>query len=275
MELSAERPLLLVGAGNMGGALLGGWLNGSVAPAAIKIVDPQPSAEAARLAGENAMQIFSKLEHAITPQVIVFAVKPQMLDETLRALASRISEETLILSVVAGRTLAFFHAVLGPRAAIVRAMPNMAASVGAGITAAYGNKNVDAAQRHLATRLLEAVGEVVWLVKEDDIDAATAVSGSGPAYVFYLVECLAQAGIAEGLNEGIARRLARATVTGAGALLAQKKDEPRVLREAVTSPGGTTAAALKVLMGEGTSGLASLLAGAVKAARKRARELAG
>ncbi len=266
--------LLLVGCGKMGGALLAGWLDRGLDATSITIVEPaglpagMPPAAADRVvAGVDALA-----DH-VAPRVVLFAVKPQVMDAVVPAYRRFAWPETVFLSIAAGRTLASFARLLGGGAAVVRAMPNTPAAVRRGITAACGNRHVDFAQRDLCTDLLAAVGEVVWVEDEAMMDAVTAVSGSGPAYVFHLVEAMAAAGSAAGLPADLAERLARATVTGAAALLDQSPDAPATLRRNVTSPGGTTEAALAVLMAD--AGLTHLLTDAVAAAARRARELAG
>lgn len=271
MSLAGAGPVVLVGAGKMGGALLGGWLEGGLEPAATFVLDPEPPAETAALIDERGIALNPAPETLPGPAVVVLAVKPQIMDGVLSGLAALVRPGTLFLSVAAGRTIASIAARLGAGTAIVRTIPNTPAAVGRGMTVACANAHVSAAQRALAGRLLEAVGEVGWVEEEGLIDAATAVSGSGPAYVFYLAECLAEAGVECGLPRPLAERAARVTVEGAGELMRRSDLTPAQLRENVTSPGGTTQAALSVLAGE--DGLAELLARAVAAARKRSREL--
>jgi pyrroline-5-carboxylate reductase len=208
----------------------------------------------------------------VVARLIVVAVKPQIIAGVLPELRRMMGPATVVLSIAAGATLAGLEAGLGP-GAIVRSIPNTPAQVGRGATAAIANLRVDAAGKALVTTLLEAVGVVAWVEDEALIDAATAVSGSGPAYVFLLAECLTEAAVAEGLPRELAGRLARATVTGAGELLRQSELPPSELRKNVTSPNGTTAAALAILMSE--DGLAPLMRKAVAAARRRSRELSG
>ena len=271
-------PLVLLGAGKMGGAMLRGWLAAGADARRIFVVDPALPADAAaevQAAGATVNPGAAVLAD-LAPQVLVLAVKPQTLADAVLPLrpfmATSAATGPLVVSIAAGKTVADIAAALG-EGPIVRAMPNTPASVGRGITAAFAGAGVDAAQRALAGDLLAAVGGVVWLDDEDLMDAVTAVSGSGPAYVFLLAECLAAAAREMGLPDGLAARLARDTVAGAGELLHQASEPASVLRENVTSPGGTTAAALAVLMGH--EGLKPLLARAVRAARDRARELAG
>jgi len=266
---SPSQPLALIGAGKMGGALLAGWLDRGLDPGAVVVVDPSPP--------EDSKAVLAKAGIAVAPtppkviaRVVVVAVKPQIIAGVLPDLRRMICPSTIVLSIAAGATLANLEAGLGA-AAIVRSIPNTPAQVGRGATAAIANARVDADGKALVTALLDAVGVVAWVDDEALIDVATAVSGSGPAYVFLLAECLAEAAIAEGLAPDLAARLARATVSGAGELLERSDLPPAQLRKNVTSPNGTTAAALAILMGEG--GLAPLMRQAVAAARRRSREL--
>jgi pyrroline-5-carboxylate reductase len=252
----------------MGGALLEGWLRQGLDPAHVFVRDPSPPAEVAALIARH------KIEAARLPQkptAIVIAVKPQLVDETLAELAPAIAKSTVVLSIAAGRTLATLARHLPKGTAIVRAMPNTAAAIGHSMTVACANDAVSRDQALACGSLLEAVGEVMWIEDECLMDAITAVSGSGPAYVFLLAECLAEAGREAGLDAELANELARATVSGAGALLSHSDLSAAKLRENVTSPKGTTAAALEVLMGKG--GFKELLVRAVAAAAKRSREL--
>ena len=268
MTLRLAGPLLLVGVGKMGGALLEGWLRQGLDPAQIFISDPAPSADVAALLARHRIDA-SRLPPR--PSTIVIAVKPQIVDETLKALAVLVGKSTVVLSIAAGRTLASLAKHLPKRAAIVRAMPNIAAAVGRSMTVACANAAVAREQALECTELLETVGEVMWIKNEGLMDAVTAVSGSGPAYVFLLAECLAEAGRKAGLDAEVAGQLARAAVAGAGELLRSSDLTPAELRERVTSPKGTTAAALEVLMGKG--GFEQLLISAVAAAAKRSKEL--
>jgi pyrroline-5-carboxylate reductase len=271
MTLALPGPLLLVGAGKMGGALLTGWLERGLDPSTIFIQDPQPAGEIAALAEEKGIAVGTEPALPRDPAMTVLAVKPQIMDDVLPPLKTRLGADTAILSIAAGRTLASMAKHLGDAAAIVRAMPNTPAAIGRGISAAYANPSVSEQQRAQCTELLSAVGEVVWVKDEALLDPVTAVSGSGPAYVFLLAECLAEAGVAAGLDETLAMQLARATVSGAGELMRQSDLDPATLRETVTSPGGTTAAALEILMGE--DGLKELMTRAVARAAERSREL--
>jgi pyrroline-5-carboxylate reductase len=268
MSLRLAGPLVLVGAGKMGGALLEGWLRQGLEPAHVFVRDPSPPPEVAALIARH------KIEAARLPKsasVIVVAVKPQLVDETLKTLAPIIGKGAVVLSIAAGRTLASLAKPLPKGTAIVRAMPNTAAAIGHSMTVACANDAVSRAQALACGSLLEAVGELMWIEDENLMDAVTAVSGSGPAYVFLLAECLTEAGREAGLDAELANDLARATVSGAGALLSQSDLSAAKLRENVTSPKGTTAAALEVLMGKG--GFKELLTRAVAAAAKRSREL--
>jgi pyrroline-5-carboxylate reductase len=265
-------PLVLVGAGKMGGALLSGWLDRGLDPKAVTVVDPSPPADTGEILKRAGIVAHATPPSGVAARVVVVAVKPQIIAGVLPALRAMFGPKTIALSIAAGATLANLEAGLGP-VAIVRSIPNTPAMVGRGITGAIANTRVDEAGRALIEALLEAVGEVVWVDREGLIDAVTAVSGSGPAYVFLLAEVLAQAAEATGLPPDLAAKLARATVTGAGELLYRSDLPPDQLRKNVTSPNGTTAAALAVLMGEG--GVGPLMVKAVAAARKRSEELSG
>ncbi|MBB4039149.1 pyrroline-5-carboxylate reductase [Microvirga flocculans] len=264
--------LILVGAGKMGGSMLEGWLKVGMDPAGVTVLDPHPSEEMARFCREKGIALNPAASAA--PDVLVLAIKPQMLDAAAPALNDCLGPRTLLVSILAGKTIGDLRARLPSAGAIVRAMPNLPASIGRGATGAAANGQVSEEQRLMADALLASNGIVEWLASEDLIDAVTAVSGSGPAYVFHLVECLAEAGIAAGLPPDLAQRLARATVTGAGELLFQSDLPPATLRQNVTSPGGTTAAALAVLMRD-PDGMKALMREAVAAAKRRAEELAG
>jgi pyrroline-5-carboxylate reductase len=260
--------ILLVGCGKMGGAMLEGWLDQGLAPADVIVVDPAAQINRPGLAVAAGIEA---IPDSFAPDVVVLAVKPQMMDAALPPYARFTS--AVFLSIAAGKTLRYFAGHLGD-VAIVRAMPNTPAAVRRGITGCIANERVSAGQRALCDHLLSSVGAVEWLEDEGLIDAVTAVSGSGPAYVFLLAETLAQAGVAAGLSEDMAARLARATVAGSGELLRQSDQTAATLRQNVTSPGGTTFAALQVLMA-GQDGFAPLLTRAVAAAAKRSKELAG
>jgi pyrroline-5-carboxylate reductase len=272
MTLALDGTLLLAGAGKMGGALLAGWLDRGLSPRQVIVQDPGPPPDVQAVldrAGLVAKPAVGPLD--APPAVLLLAVKPQIMEDVLPGLVKLAGPRTLVLSVAAGRTLASFEKHFAPGTAIVRSIPNTPASVGRGITACFANRHVDEGQRRLCDALLGAVGAVGWVENEGLIDVATAVSGSGPAYVFYLAEALAQAGVKAGLTPELARRLADATVAGAGELLHRSGEDPAQLRRNVTSPNGTTAAALDVLMA--SDGLAPLMERAVAAAARRSREL--
>ncbi|MBW9055066.1 pyrroline-5-carboxylate reductase [Rhizobium mesosinicum] len=269
---SAANPVVLVGAGNMGGAMLSGWLKSGVPGSAVVVVDPGPSpAMISTIADAGATHV-TAVPADLKAGVLFLAVKPQVMEAVLPAVKSVVGAQTVVVSVAAGKTLAFLEKHLG-EAAMVRAMPNTPAMVGRGVTGAFANARVSAEQRDGVNALLRVSGPVEWVPAESDIDSVTALSGSGPAYVFYLVECMAEAGRKLGLRADLAMRLARETVAGAGELLHQSPDDAARLRQNVTSPGGTTAAALSVLMAE--DGMQPLFDEALAAARKRAEELAG
>ena len=273
MSIRLDGPLLLAGAGNMGYALLSGWLDRGLDPAYVIVQDPEPPARAAEQLKRHGIDVRAAVRALPQPPaVIVMAVKPQIMDEVFPALAQLARKDTVVLSIAAGRQIAGFEAHLPADSAVVRAMPNTPASVGRGITVAVGNAHVTREQRATCDQLLRAVGEVAWVDDEDLLDAVTAVSGSGPAYVFYLAECLAKAGVDAGLPNELAQQLARWTVAGAGELLHRSDLDAAVLRQNVTSPNGTTFAALQVLMSD--KGLAPLMREAVAAAAQRSRELA-
>jgi pyrroline-5-carboxylate reductase len=263
--------VVLVGAGKMGAALLEGWISLGVDPTRIAIIEPQPTAALAAFAARG-LRINAPAA-SLHAAAIVIAVKPQIAPHVMPEVAALMAPSTVALSIMAGRTLTFVAGVLPPGAAVVRAMPNTPAAIGRGITVAVPNAAVSSAQRRLADALLAATGAVEWIDDEALMDAVTAVSGSGPAYVFLLAECLARAGEKAGLPRGLAARLARATVAGSGELLQRSPDGAAVLRHNVTSPGGTTAAALDVLMAP--DGLEPLMERAIAAATKRGRDLAG
>jgi pyrroline-5-carboxylate reductase len=263
--------VVLVGAGKMGGALLEGWIGLGVDPARIAVIEPQPAAPVAALAARGLR--INPDAASLRPAAIVIAVKPQIAPQIMPDVAALMAPSTVAVSIMAGRTIAFLAAAMPEDAAVVRAMPNTPAAIGRGITVAVPNAAVSPAQRQLADALLAATGAVEWINDEALMDAVTAVSGSGPAYVFLLAECLARAGERAGLPAGLAARLARATVAGSGELLHRSPAEAAVLRQNVTSPGGTTAAALDVLMAP--DGLDPLMERAIAAAAKRGRELAG
>lgn len=263
--------LVLVGAGKMGGAMLDGWLARGLKPKQISVVEPQPG-KAVRGLARRGVRLNPKV-NAVAASAVVIAVKPQSAPETLQPLARYVEKSTLVLSIMAGRTIGFLEKSLPLGTAIVRAMPNTAAAIGRGVSVAVANAHISAYQRKQASDLLAAIGKVEWVSDEALMDAVTAVSGSGPAYVFLLAETMASAGIAAGLPPALATRLARETVAGAGELLHRSDVDAATLRQNVTSPGGTTAAALEVLMGPG--GFEHLLTQAIRAATRRSRDLAG
>lgn len=260
--------VLLLGGGKMGGAMLAGWRERGLAPSVV--VDPAAPA----LAGPGVQVIGSvaELPPDFCPAAIVLAVKPQQADIAVPGLAS-IVRSAVVLSIMAGTTTRRIGGMLGARPAVVRAMPNTPAAIRRGITVAFRGPGVDDAQAALCDALLASIGEVAWVEDEGLLDAVTAVSGSGPAYVFLLTELLQRAAEEQGVSPALARQMARATVAGSGALLAASPDEAAVLRVAVTSPGGTTQAALAVLMADGA--WPALVLAAVDAATRRSRELAG
>ncbi|SMX31751.1 Pyrroline-5-carboxylate reductase [Actibacterium lipolyticum] len=265
----SARGLVLLGCGKMGSAMLEGWLKSGLPEASVWVKDPYPSDWLTGLA-QRGLHLNSDLPD--DPAIVLVAVKPQMMDEALPVLTPLGNGRTLFLSVAAGTPISYYERVLGKETPIIRAMPNTPAAVSRGITALIGNQFADEAQVQLAEALLSAVGQTVRLDDEGQMDAVTAVSGSGPAYVFHLIETLAAAGQAEGLSPELAMKLAKATVGGAGHLAEQAAGDPTQLRVNVTSPNGTTAAALEVLMDPET-GFPRLLKRAVKAAADRSREL--
>jgi pyrroline-5-carboxylate reductase len=270
---SVPGAILLVGAGKMGGAMLEAWLARGLPPALLSVIDPAPSAAAGKVIAARRIARDPQPQLIASHAAIVLAVKPQMAPEVVPQLAGFVGRDTVVVSIMAGRTIGFLTKSLPKGSAIVRAMPNTPASIGRGITVAVPNARVNAGARELADALLSATGPVEWIKNEKWMDAVTAVSGSGPAYVFLLAESLARAATAAGLPTPLAARLARATVAGAGELLHRSELDAAKLRENVTSPGGTTAAALKVLMGK--NGIDGLMKKAVAAATRRSRELAG
>ncbi len=266
--------LVLVGAGKMGGAMLEGWLKGGLSGAAVTVLDPHPSENMVAFARVNSIRLNPDLAMIGTPDVLVLAIKPQMLDAAAPVLTRLADHDTLVLSILAGKTIPNLADRMPATASFARAMPNTPAAVGRGITGVAFSSKVSSKQKQQTQTLLAAVGQVVLLDDEHLIDVVTAVSGSGPAYVFLLAECMAEAGVAAGLPNDVAMRLARATVEGAGELMFQEAETgPDQLRKNVTSPGGTTAAALDVLMAP--DGLAPLMKRAIAAAKRRAGELSG
>jgi pyrroline-5-carboxylate reductase len=265
----ARRPILLVGCGKMGGALLAGWRERAIAPHFFVVEPDAPVAAAPEVTLHRAP---ATLPPALDPAAIVLAVKPQSLDAVLPPYRVFAARGTLFLSIAAGKTLGYYARHLGPGTVLVRAMPNTPAAIGRGIAVLCAGAGVSTAARDLCDRLLGAVGEVAWVADESLMDAVTAVSGSGPAYVFLLIEALARAAVVAGLPPALADRLALATVAGSGELARLATEPPARLRENVTSPGGTTRAALDVLMA--ADGLDALMVRAVAAATRRSRDLA-
>ena len=268
-----SRPLILLGCGKMGSAMLEGWLEIGLDKKQIYIIEPHnQTADILRKNGLTTLNSLEQFPSNLEPEIVIFAVKPQTMDEVAAACSRYCSPNTTFLSIAAGKTIKYFQDILGTDAIIVRAMPNTPASIRRGITVAIGNAHVSNTQKETCRRLLEAVGEVLWVENEDLIDMVTALSGGGPAYVFLLTECMAQAGIDAGLPPQLSNQLARVTVSGAGELMHKSAEMPDILRQNVTSRGGTTAEALKVLMAE--NGLQSLMTRAIAAATERSKELA-
>jgi pyrroline-5-carboxylate reductase len=262
-------PLVLAGAGKMGGAMLSGWLAQGLDASQVAVIEPHPSDEIKALLAQG-IRLNASPAAIGAAATLVVALKPQTFREAGAMLKSFTGPATLVVSIMAGTTIAALNEVCG--GSLVRAMPNTPAAIGRGITVAVAASNVSAAQRGVADALLRATGLVEWVDDEKLMDAVTAVSGSGPAYVFLLAEELARAGVEAGLPAELATKLARETVAGSGELLRRSSADSAMLRQNVTSPGGTTAAALEVLMGP--DGLQSLLTRAVAAATRRSRQLA-
>lgn len=269
VSLGSIGPVMLVGAGKMGLALAKGWLDAGLSPNNLLLVDPHPGDAAHALAQDYGLTLNAEAV-GLQPNVLVLAVKPQIIDDVLASLRPVVGPHTLVISIAAGIDIARLSRGLNT-GRVVRTMPNTPAQIGKGITGLVAAPEVDAEGRAGADALLRAAGPVVWLDAESQLDAVTAVSGSGPAYVFFLVEALAAAGKAQGLPDAIAEQLARQTVIGSAALLEADPATPAVLRHNVTSPNGTTAAGLAVLMGD--SGLVDLICRTVDAARQRSQEL--
>ena len=267
MEIGAIS-LVLVGAGKMGGAMLAGWLDMGLDAAKVSVIDPGLPEEMGLLSAQKGFCLAASPAAIACPDILVVAVKPQMMDTVLPSLVGLVGKDTIVVSVAAGTPVATFTAHLGAGARVVRAMPNTPAQVGRGMTAAFASKGVELEMRTVTAALLSSMGKFVWVETESHIDAVTAISGSGPAYVFHMVEAMAKAGEALGLDARTADILARQTVVGAGELLHQSDLPAATLRQNVTSPGGTTAAALAVLMAEET-GLPQLMEKAAVAARDR------
>ena len=275
MKLSEETPprIALIGGGQMARALIGGWVQRGVPATSIAVADPTASQRDWLAAAFPGVRLHANNDAAAADaDVWVLAVKPQLLGGVMQALAPTYARRRpLVVSIAAGIRAVDLVRWLGGDARVIRSMPNRPALIGAGVTALCADATVAAADRALATRLLEAAGSVVWVDSEEQIDAVTAVSGSGPAYFFLLIELLEAAAIAEGLSPGVARQLAIETAAGAARLAAESSDDPGTLREQVTSRGGTTAAALAVFE---AADLRGIVARAVAAAAQRSRELA-
>ncbi|MGK2285914.1 pyrroline-5-carboxylate reductase [Pedomonas sp. V897] len=271
VALTSDRPLLLVGCGNMGSALLRGWIAGGIAPEAIRVLEPAGAARAVE-AGAKAELVFTDVPaDGVKPRAMVVAVKPQMMAKVLPTLLPLIAEDTLVISIAAGTTFRRLGELTCGHKRLIRAMPNTPAAIGRGATVAVATPEVSADERALTLTLLSAVGNAYAVEDEALIDLVTALSGSGPAYVFYLIECMAAAGAKLGLPPALALDLARDTVAGAGELAKRSQEDPSTLRAQVTSPNGTTAAGLSVLMSE--HGLAPLIEATLTAAANRSREL--
>ena len=270
MNLSklSKQEIVIVGCGKMGSALLKGWLAEGLDPNEITVIDPDPSDWLIK----QTVRLNKTLP--INPSIVLIAVKPQMMPDVVPKLKKLGNSKTLFISIAAGTSISYFQRILGNQTPIVRAMPNTPASIGKGITAIIANAYVSDIELKATKKLLSSVGKIVSLDSEEQMDAVTAVSGSGPAYVFHLIEALADAGQANGLNAELSMTLAKATVAGAGLLAEKSNEDPTNLRINVTSPGGTTAAALKILMDQDT-GFNSLLSKAVEAASNRSKELRG
>ena len=277
-----EGPLLLVGGGRMGTALLNGWLARGLAPQSVTVIEPDETrAGELRRSGVTVLASADGLPPTLAPRILVLAVKPQQMSVVLGDLAQRLGRTGLVISIAAGKPIHAFEQAFGTDVPVVRAMPNTPAAIGRGISALFANDAAGKVERGQAEELMAAVGETVWLASEDDMHAVTALSGGGPAYVFLLVEAMSVAGERLGLEADLAMRLARKTVSGSGALLEQSDTTPAILRQAVTSPGGTTKAALEVLMptdetsdeDDEAMGLAELMTEAIAAAAERSRDL--
>jgi pyrroline-5-carboxylate reductase len=273
MTITLKGSLVLVGAGKMGGAMLEGWLKAGVPAKNVVALDPKPPEEVTTLLKNRNIRHNPDIASVTDAEVVLVAVKPQIMDEVLAGLTALGASKPLVLSVVAGKTIKRLSDFFGNDAAIIRTIPNTPAAIGRGITAMAANSHVSPAQLALAEQLLSSIGEVVRVPSEEQIDWVTAVSGSGPAYVFWLTECLAAAGEKLGLEPKLAERLARATVAGSGELMRQSGIDAATLRQNVTSPKGTTYAALQHLMAE--DGLKPLMERAIAAAARRSKELAG
>lgn len=266
-------PLVLVGCGKMGGALLRGWLSRGVPGKDVFVVEPAPrDLDDVQARGVTVVTDLAKLPAGLRPGIVLLAIKPQFMDEALPAYRPFADQGAVFLSIAAGKTVAYLKDKLGPKAIVIRSMPNTPAAVGRGMSVLLRDPKVPAATQELCGQLLAAVGEIGWIEKEDQINAVTAVSGGGPAYVFLLIECLAEAAKEMGLPPELCMKLARATVTGSGELAHQSSESATKLREAVMSPKGTTLEAINVLMAP--DGLQPLMNKAIAAATRRGREIA-
>jgi len=267
-----DRSILLVGCGKMGGALLAGWLEQGLPVDQMLVVEPAIDGDRDVVPDKvSAIKQVTDIAEDFNPVVVIFAIKPQLMGEVVPLYRRFTANNTVFLSIAAGTPIRFFEENLGAGAAVVRVMPNTPAAVRRGMSVLYANSNTDQKQQNQCAELMAAVGETAWLQEEGLMDAVTAVSGSGPAYVFHLIECLAQAAEDVGLAPDLAAHLALQTVSGAGELARLSNDQAAQLRINVTSPGGTTQAALEVLMGK--NGLKPLITAAVRAAEKRGQEL--
>ncbi|MEZ5823933.1 MAG: pyrroline-5-carboxylate reductase [Geminicoccaceae bacterium] len=270
---SIAGPILLVGGGKMGSALMQGWLEAGLPSDQAFLVEPDQAARDRLAAAGVATTVAAASDlPSIKPRTVIVAVKPQVMETVLEGLTGLVGPDTLVVSIAAGKPIATFERAFGSAAPIVRVMPNTPSAIGKGMSVLCASPAVSSLQRQEAEALMSAVGDTAWIEDEEQMHAVTALSGSGPAYVFHMIEAMADAGIAAGLPQDLARRLALRTVEGAGALAGSSDEDPSALRVNVTSPGGTTQAALEVLMAD--DGLRPLLARAVAAAARRSRELA-
>lgn len=266
-------PLVLVGCGKMGGALLRGWLSRGVPGKDVFVIDPAPrDLEDVQARGVTVLTELARLPASLRPGIVLLAIKPQFMDEALPAYRRFADQGAVFLSIAAGKTVAYLKEKLGPKTIVIRSMPNTPAAVGRGMSVLLRDPTVAPAMLQLCGQLLSAVGEIGWIDEEDQINAVTAVSGGGPAYVFLLIECLAEAAKQQGLAPDLAMKLARETVTGSGELARQSSESATRLREAVMSPKGTTLEAINVLMAP--DGLQPLMNKAIAAATRRGREIA-
>ena len=263
--------LLLVGAGKMGGAMLSGWLKAGLNPNGVYVQDPNIAAEMAEYLQHNNIAYGDAAPAIFNPEVIILAVKPQVMDAVLPHLTGFVSAQSLFISVAAGKKISSYENILGANANIIRLMPNTPAAISDGMSVLVGNQNVSAHHKKLGLALARTVGLAEYIDDEGLMDAVTALSGSGPAYVFHMAEAMTKAGVEAGLPESLAHTLALQTIKGSGNLMAQSDDHPSILRKNVTSPNGTTAAGLDILMGD--NALENLMIKTVAAAKKRGEEL--